>query len=465
MKKIVLAVSVVALLGALPASAQLDFTRYVALGDSLTAGFANNGLADCYQLHSFPAVLATHAGAPSFEMPLISPPGIPPVVRLASLAGGVPELVPDGNPADAFPYNATYPAPYNNLGVPGANLYNLLFTTGDINNLLGGNTDNAMHDLILRIPQVPNPVTGELMDFTALVQAIALDPTFITLWIGQNDVLGGVTSGTPIDGLTVTPADVFATLYPQAVGALVQSTSADIVLFTIPDVTEIAFMKTIPPFLSIPGLGVVPIMGSNGPLPADARVSLLASSLLAQGYGVPLPGYPPLPEDVNLITGTPGYVLRPEEISFLKDRVAELNAIIVQTADTFGLPVFDAGALIDRANFGEGFVFGGAHLDGSYLTGGLVGYDSVHPQQLGYAVIAMYLIDFLNETYDADIEPFNLSEILFDNPCAPLVPPPYGVDAKSIQFSPEAADSFLELFMPELPRVLPHDQEAAAATD
>jgi lysophospholipase L1-like esterase len=464
MKKIILAVSVVALLGALPASAQLDFTRYVALGDSLTAGFANNGLADCYQLHSYPAVLANQAGAATFEMPLVSPPGIPPVVRLASLAGGVPVLVPDGNPADAFPYNATYPAPYNNLGVPGANLFNLLFTTGDINNLLAGNTDNAMHDLILRIPQVPNPVTGEPMDFTALVQAIALDPTFVTLWIGSNDVLGGVTSGTPIDGVTMTPADVFATLYPQAVGALVQSTSADIVLFTLPDFTEIAFMKTIPPFLDIPGLGVVPIMGSNGPLPADARVSLLASSLLAQGYGLPLPGSPPLPEDVDLITGTPGYVLRPDEISFIKDRVAELNAIIVQTADAFGLPVFDAGALIDRANFGEGYVFGGVHLDGTYLTGGLVGYDSVHPQQLGYAVIAMYLIDFLNDTYGADIEPINMTGILFDNPCAPLGGA-YGVDAKSVQFSPEAVDSFLELFMPELPRVLPHDQEAVAATD
>jgi hypothetical protein len=274
----------------------------------------------------------------------------------------------------------------------------------------------------------------------------------------------GVTSGTPIDGLTMTPLDIFSDLYPQAVGGLVQMTGADIVLFTLPDVTEIAFMRTIPPFLNIPGLGVVPIMGSNGPLPADARVSLLASSLLAQGYGVPLPGYPPLPEDVNLITGTPGYVLRPEEISFLKDRVAELNAIIVQTADAFGLPVFDAGALIDRVNFGEGYIFGGVHLDGSYLTGGLVGYDSVHPQQLGYAVIAAELVDFLNETYDAGIEPINLSEILFDNPCAPLGGT-YGVDAKSVQFSPEAADSFLELFMPELPRVLPHDQEAAAATD
>ena len=158
----------------------------------------------------------------------------------------------------------------------------------------------------------------------------------------------------------------------------------------------------------------------------------------------------------------------------LREENADLRAQLREVAEWFGSqrPVkfmgmmhADLAALIDRANFGEGYVFGGVHLDGSYLTGGLVGYDSVHPQQLGYAILAKYLVDFLNETYDSDIEPFNLSEILFDNPCAPLTPPPYGVDAKSVQFSPEAADSFLELFMPELPRVLPHDQEAAAATD
>jgi lysophospholipase L1-like esterase len=462
MKKIVLAVSLVALLGALPASAQ-DFSRYVALGDSLTAGFTSGGLVDCYQMHSYPAVLAGQAGAPSFEMPLISPPGIPPVLVLASLAGGVPTLVPAGDPADAFPYNATYPAPYNNLGVPGATLYNLLFTTGDINNLLAGNTDNAMHDLILRIPQVPNPVTGEPMDFTAIVQAIALDPTFVTLWIGQNDVLGAVTSATAMEGVTMTPVDVFETLYPQAVGALVQSTGADIVLFTVSDPTMAPFVHTIPPFLDIPGLGVVPINGSNGPLDANCLVTLLASSKLAEGYGVPLPGYPPLPEDLNLVTGEPGYVLRPEEVAAIQERVAAYNAIIVETADAFGLPVFDANAVIaDLIN--HGITVGGVHLDGSYLTGGLVSFDGIHPQQLGYAVFTTYLIDFLNDTYGADIAPLNLTEILFDNPCYPLGSA-YGVAPESVEFSPDAMHSFLELFMPELPRVLPHDQDAALTAD
>jgi len=462
MRKIALAVSVVALLVALPASAQ-DFSRYVALGDSLTAGFTSGGFVDCYQNHSYPAMLAAQAGAPAFEMPLISPPGIPPVLVLATLAGGVPTLVPAGDPADAFPYNAAYQAPYNNLGVPGATLYNLLFTTGDINNLLAGNTDNVMHDLILRIPQVLNPQTGQPMDFTALVQAIALDPTFVTLWIGQNDVLGAVTSATAMEGVTMTPADVFATLYPQAVGALVQMTSADIVLFTVPDVTMAPFVHTIPPFLDIPGLGVVPIMGSNGPLDGNCLVTLLASSKLAQGYGVPLPGYPPLPEDFNLATGEPGYVLRPEEVAAIQERVAAYNAIIVQTADAFGLPVFDANAVLAHL-INHGIDLGGVHLDGSYLTGGLVSYDAIHPQQLGYAVFTKYLVDFLNDTYGAGITPVDLTGILFDNPCYPLGSA-YGVAPESVEFSPEAMQSFLDLFMPELPHVLPRDQEAAAATD
>ena len=69
---------------------------------------------------------------------------------------------------------AELPRPYNNLGVPGANVYDLLFTTGDIGNLIAGNQNNVMHDLILRFPQVQDPSTGNLIDATALVQAIAL---------------------------------------------------------------------------------------------------------------------------------------------------------------------------------------------------------------------------------------------------------------------------------------------------
>jgi hypothetical protein len=156
-------------------------------------------------------------------------------------------------------------------------------------------------------------------------------------------------------------------------------------------------------------------------------------------------------------------VLRPEEVAAIQERVAAYNAIIVQTADAFGLPVFDANAVLaDLIN--HGITLGGAHLDGSYLTGGLVSYDAIHPQQLGYAVFTKYLVDFLNDTLNARLTPVDLSEIMFDNPCYPLGSA-YGVAPESVEFSPEAMQSFLELFMPELPHVLPRDQEAAAATD
>ena len=84
MKKSILT-AILVLLTAGPASAQVDFTRYVALGDSLTAGFASGSLMNWYQERSFPAVLARQGGASGFEQPLISEPGIGPVLELVAL--------------------------------------------------------------------------------------------------------------------------------------------------------------------------------------------------------------------------------------------------------------------------------------------------------------------------------------------------------------------------------------------
>ncbi len=464
MKRILIVASVLALLGAAPAGAQLDMSNYVALGDSVTAGLVSGGLVDCYQFNSYPALLADQAGTPTFEMPLISAPGVPSVLQLVSLAGGVPVIEPVGDFMDSFPYNVEYPLPYNNLGVPTATLYDMLFQVGDIQNLAAGNLENIIFDLILRIPQVPDPTTGELLDFTAITQAIALQPTFVTMWIGMNDVLSAVYTATPVEGVTMTPVEIFGLLYPQAVGALATQTTADIVLFTIPDVSALAFATTVPPFLDIPGLGQVPIMGSNGPLTADSRVTLLAADLLAQGYGVPLPGYPPLPEDLNLVTGEPGYVLRPDEIQAIRTQVAGFNAVIRESAAQFGLPVFDAAALVDEALSGHGYTYGSVTLNGDFLTGGLISFDAIHPQQIGHAIIASELIDFLNETYNANIPAMNLSGVLFENPCIPL-PMPAGIDGKSVTFSPEAREALDKLFMPDLPALGPVEDRSTTAAD
>ncbi len=433
MKKTILITCLVALLAAAPAMAQVDLSNYVALGDSLTAGFVSGALMDFYQDRSYPAILATQAGAAGFEQPLVSEPGFPPILELVHLVP-VPVILPVGLIPGA-PVNAALPRPYNNLGVPGANLFDMIFTTGDINNLLAGNTDNVMHDLILR--------DGI---HTALEQAIGMQPTFITVGIGNNDELGAVLAATPIDGVTMTPVDQFAFLYNNAIGALVTNTSADIVLMNLPYSTTIPFATTVPPFVDIPGLGLTPLMGTKGLLTPNSRVTLLAGGLIAQGYG--LPGGPPLPEDLNFLTGEPGYVLRPEEIDIIDDRVDAFNEIIAEVAATYGLPVFDTNEFIAEIVAGEAPSYGGVVIDGSFLLGGFFSYDGIHAQRIGYAMLANALVQFINAEYGSNIPQVNMAEMLYEGDWqTPGISP---AAAKDVVLSREAFEEVYNLFAPKL---------------
>lgn len=428
MKKIVLATCMLALLGTIPAGAQVDFSVYVALGDSLTAGFASGSLHQYYQERSYPALLARQAGVATFELPLVSAPGIPQIYVLQSLS---PMAVGPIDPAPGDPINATLPGPYQNLAVPGATLYDMLFTTGNILDLLGGVSTNPMHDLILR--------DGE---HTALEQCIGQAPTFITVWIGNNDVLSAALAADPIEGFNVTPVDQFAQEYANALGALAtMAPQADIVVMTIPDVTALPFVTTVPPYVDIPGVGVVPIVGSEGPLPADAYVTLSASAKLAQGFG--LPGGPPLPEDINFETFEQGYVLRADEVAFIQDRIAAFNDIIRGTASQVGAEVLDVHEIFNGIVGGDRWVLGGIELSEDFLTGGIFSYDGIHPQHIGYALVAVNLIDLINERMGGNIPQINMQDVLFEGGAKSAKP----WDNEFI-FTQEASEQLMRIFPP-----------------
>jgi lysophospholipase L1-like esterase len=400
MKKAILASCLVVLLGALPVAAQIDMSVYVALGDSLTAGFASGSLHEHYQQRAYPSLLAQQAGAGMFELPLISAPGIDAILHLESLS---PPVILPSAATPGMPINIDYPAPYNNLGVPGATLFDMLFTTGNVTNLMVGNTENIMFDIILR--DGVNP---------AINQAIGLNPTFVTVWIGNNDILGAAVTGTPADLVTMTPVELFQPMYAEALGALSQMTSADVVVLTIPPVTAIPFVTTIPPYLDTP-IGRVPLIGTYGPLPEDALVTLGASGLLAAGIGIPVElggSGLPLPEDIDINTGAYGVVLRPEEIAIINERVIALNEVIASTAAAFGYPVLDVHEIFSDIVQGELPMFGTIELSADFLTGGIFSYDGVHPHNIGQGLIAMHLIDLINSAYGSSIPQVNMYAIL-----------------------------------------------------
>ncbi|MDZ7658580.1 SGNH/GDSL hydrolase family protein [Fodinibius sp.] len=214
-----------------------DFSSYVAVGNSLTAGFQNNALYQSGQKYSFPKLLARQVNqSENFDQPLVSDPGISSGDGRIELANLDP-IQTTANSSMGSPINQNA-KPFTNLGVPGAVLVDYLNpnNSGDLKGR-ATNPDNPAY----------NPFYGLVMEQSELAknapnlhnQVAKQQPTFITFWLGNNDVLGFVTSGG--EGQSITNPNNFSQLYQGSVQAMA-STSANVVVYTIPDVTTIPYV-------------------------------------------------------------------------------------------------------------------------------------------------------------------------------------------------------------------------------
>lgn len=394
------AIALVSLTGALPAAAQVDFSRYVAVGDSLTAGFISASLTQSGQSASYPLLIFRQAtGSTSgFQQPIVSDPGVPTgALRLNSL---VP-LVIAPTPGRGTPTNIGLQASYNNLAVPGANVRDLVATVTD-----GG----GLHDLILR---------GR---GTQLQQAVRQSPTFVTIWAGNNDALRAATSGRVIEGVTLTPLASFEADYRTLVNGL-RATGARLAIANIPDVATIPYVTTLSRFLVNPatnqpvlvGGQPVPLIGPNGLLRDGDRVLLPASAELAAGKGIPVAAGgtgQPLSDSV---------VLSIEEVAAIRARVNAFNNVIRTVANEAGAAFVDANGILTQAAT-RGVPVGGIVYTPAFLTGGIFSYDGVHPTRMGYAILANAFIASINAQFGAEIEPVNLRPFVFGSVQAVTAP-------------------------------------------
>ncbi|GIV36298.1 MAG: outer membrane protein [Cyclobacteriaceae bacterium] len=253
-------------------SGSANFTKFVSIGNSLTAGFMAGALFDFGQQNSYPAIMAEHFAYVSendpFDQPMTgsvngcyNPTGGCTLGRLVLFdpdgPGGpaTPAPAPAGTPGLPAPYNTTSTdhllalAPYtgnkanlNNFGVPGIILAQALTpATG------GPPTSNpAYNPYYARFAS--NPSTDGVNGSTILGDAIAAAPTFFSFWLGNNDVLGYATSGGLPSGVGVQMTDptAFAGQYNAAITALLGSNpNLKGVVANIPRVTDIPFFTTI----------------------------------------------------------------------------------------------------------------------------------------------------------------------------------------------------------------------------
>ena len=415
MKNLRIAAALIALLVAIPGFAQrgsADFTHFVALGDSYGAGVSNGSLNDRHQQYSWPAIIARQAGVGAFAQSWVSYPGIGPELVLTDIVSYPPRLVPASG--QGAPYNTSYPAPYNNLSVPGAGVQHMTSLTGAEQNPVGTAQQTAR--FILRGLGTP------------VQQAVAQHPTFIAVWIGGNDLLGAVLSGNPA---ALTPLETFRTAYNAMLDQLVAGApNAGMVVGNLPTTQLLPVLTTAQPVIINPatrqpllinGQPVFLIYDDNGTvkqLPPGSRVLLTSASKLGTGYGIPptlaaVPPFNALPDAGKPLSGSD--VLVPTELQQIEAWAIGFNEVIQQAATARNIPVANIKGLFDRFTAANGYRVGPFTFNASYLTGGIFSYDGFHLTDIGYLFFANEYIRTINAAYHTDIPLASLTQFFQNN--------------------------------------------------
>ncbi|MGN6186513.1 MAG: SGNH/GDSL hydrolase family protein [Thermoanaerobaculia bacterium] len=434
---------------ALPTFAQrgsADFTRFVALGDSYGAGFQSGGLTEVHQQWSWPAVIARQtnhefcaanasATADCWAFPRITYPGIPAELVLGGLTVG-----PVSQSGQGTPVMTTFARPYNNLSIPGATVGALLTLTGAEPPSANEPTAVTFSRFILR---------GQ---GTQVQQALALQPTFIAMWIGGNDYLGAALSGTPA-ALTST-AD-FKTRYEAVLNALTAGApNAGMVVGNLPNQIP-PYFKLVPPYLVNPA-NSQPVLdqagnriyyvadlggGQLGQVTPDTYITLDARAQIAQGYGIPavfkaIPPFSALPHVGEPLADR--YVLTPTETAAIVARVAEYNTIVAQAAAAKNIPVADVAGLFNRV--AAGYQLGPINVNGAFVSGGFFSLDGFHLTDLGYLLMGDEFIKTINNAYGTEIPLAGITQLFADNGANFPDASTFGVNPNSIVFGDGVAE-------------------------
>lgn len=219
----------------------LNFSNYVSIGNSLTAGYMDGALYTSGQANSFPNLLATQlqvsgVGGGTFNQPEIGseigysgpgPDGIPGTSDdrgkfVLNLTRRAPETLPNGVLPGLYTGNKSE---LNNFGVPGMKITDAL------------NPGLASNGLYARFATAPGTST-------VLGDALATSPSFFTYWLGNNDILGYAVGG-GVDALAITSSGDFQAALQQSLGALVQSGAQGVVL-TLPPMVLLPYFRAVP---------------------------------------------------------------------------------------------------------------------------------------------------------------------------------------------------------------------------
>ena len=446
-------------------SGSADFSRYVAVGNSLTAGYSDNALFKAGQQNSYPNILAqqfAEVGGGEFRIPYLGDDNLGGLLFAGNVIqptrlyfNGVGPVNVPGTPVNEVTQKLI--GSFNNMGVPGSKIFHLV--APGYGNPAGVPTGQA------------NPYFARFSSSntaTVLGDAMSQAPTFFSLWIGNNDVLSYATSGgsginqlgntdpATYGGNDITDPQVFGAVYSSLVNGLIGSGGAKGVVSNIPYVTSIPYFRTVPyNAVPLPEANAVQLNAGyaqyNGGLQqavglgaitaeeaarrkivfaAGQNAVVMVDSYLTDLSGFGIPSYrQATKEDLVILTartfigttvgGNPAlingvsvpladnWVLSKDEVAEVKVAVDSYNAIIKAIAIEKNLAFVDANAILSTL-YTSGLNYGNYNLTATYVTGGAFSLDGVHPGARGYAFLANKFAEAINAQYGSTLRGVNI---------------------------------------------------------
>ena len=388
---------------------KVDFSKYIAVGNSLTSGFADGGLYLEGQHVAFPNLIAekmkTHGGG-QFNTPFFSESQFngSGYLRLAGLENGQPllEQVTENLAYITDGVLSKYTGEeINNLGIPGMRLDHS-----------GVGLVSAANMYFSRL--LPDDQVGRTsyQDFVS-----NRNHTFFSFWLGNNDVLGYATNGAVNDnptGTTVlTDIETFKAVYTQFINQLTANGQKGVVA-TIPDVTSIPHMTTVTRQALLAAasnqvgqtLTNLFIITKSGMRPAtDKDLFVLPFSSAGLLGNLDSENRPYGLDPQNPIDDK--YVLDEQEASELKSHIAEINKFIKEIAESKDLAVADASAYLTRLK--NGITYNGLNVSSAFITGNAFSLDGIHLTPMGNAIMANLIIDAINSKYKTRLEKVDIT--------------------------------------------------------
>lgn len=393
-------------------------THMGSLGNSLTAGFQNGGLQAIGQQASFANLVSQVVTGRSLTMPLVGEPGIGSETGLSPLFvdadGDITRVpLPVQDPSQLVdPRILTYPLPYDNLGVPGATTRQILLkesATDDIK------PDNPLFDLILRNSGLP--ATGP-----AIKHMERLSPEVITLWTGNNEILGGALSGQPqstdpnAPGFVVPPSvfeDDFVALCDRVEGIGAKM----VAVANVPPITSIPYTRFFGTG-SIPGVNRWSMEEDLDGDDDDVQLVLLPAPIgdCTQCY---LPSCQLLtPPDCRTLPAN--VTLTESEVELIVDTVEAYNAIILREVQDRGWAYVDINTEFQALpttvsarplNVAFPWQVNPVSGVGTQNTGSAFTLDGVHPSERGHVHTANLFLASINATYGTDYEMLDVAAV------------------------------------------------------